>query len=328
MANAGYRGPEEPLSQGSVLSGILGAALGALLGALPLFFLTLYLSPAVREADAWNGFGLLSGYCACLGYRGFRGRRSTAVAWSVVGTFSTLAVVGSILIADAYSCCEQTAVFRLQSALALLSSWMWLRARLPALGIGLTAALAGILGAARYILWYTDPRKALRKYGGKVFETPKTRLTVPPKFIVRGESRFEGVLGALGAVIFGVLLVLSWAAFDAPGDRGWLLGTSVGCSLAVIASLYTILRRRNCRVEVDGECLRYVDALGRETDFYVGDIQGLGRSVLTGNYQFCDGEGRTLGWFSPELKNGKMLVQYLRERRIGTADQERNKTYV
>ena len=145
----------------------------------------------------------------------------------------------------------------------------------------------------------------------------------PARPFLKGTPRYIGAFlgAAVDAVPYGTALVLQRP--DLGTTNLWeVLGLIVGycaclCPFGVVGGIWSALRRWNCRWEINGEYLLYVDALNRKRDFYVRDIRGLSRNALTGVYQLYDEEGWLLGWFDPVLENSAFLIQYLRERGVG-----------
>lgn len=305
--------PEKEIGQGSVLLGVFGALLGAAAGAVPYALILAHQRPALDSTSVWEGLGLTVGYCACLGYRGLKGRRSTIVAYTVVTLSIIVAIAVAHLAAEMYA--NREAACGVQ--LALAAGYLLLPERLKSMAFGLCLGLIGAWSGRSYLLWYTDPARAVRTFGEKVLAAPAVRQELPRKFTVRNGRQRKRMGGALCALLFAGFLAAAFAAFDPVEERSWLLFCICIFAPGTVGGIYSVLNCRNYRLEVDGEYLRYVNALGRARDFYTGDIYGLGRSPLTGAYKLFDKEGWLLGWFDPVLENGMLLVQYLRDRGIG-----------
>lgn len=306
--------PELSAPRGSIPCGVLGALLGAIVGAVPYEAVLIIQGPDFVGTELWEVTGLIAGYCACLGYRGLHGRRSTSVAYMSVMAVAVLVLVMANLAAELYA-----VGMPMGDTDAVLSAVRRMLGpeRRVGLAVGVLWGLLGVWSARQYLLWYTNPALAAGKYGEAVFREPVFRGTVPERFVVRSRHRWVGLFGLLGAVLFGALLAAAVLAFDPITDRNWLILCVCLCPLGVIGGVWSALRRWNCRIEVDREYLLYVDALGRKRDYYVREIRGMSRSALTGVYQLYDGEGWLLGWFDPVLENSAFLIQYLRERGIG-----------
>lgn len=310
----GTYSPEREIPQGSVGGGILGALLGAAAGAIPYGLIRIWQLPDLGTTDLWEALGLIVGYCACVGYRGLKGRRSTVTGAVIIVLSAAAAFVCANLAAELY-----TLSVALSGRDALLAAIHKLIApeRRMGLAVGFVWGLVGVWSARSYLLWYTAPERAVRKYGEAVLQQTFSRQELPQAFTVRSRNRWMSLGGVLCALLFSALLAAAVTAFDPAEEGGWLLLCVCLCPLGTVGGIWSALRRWNCRLEVIGEYLRYVSAVGSAREFYVRDIYGLGRSALTGVYKFYDREGWFLGWFDPDLENGTLLVQYLRERGIG-----------
>lgn len=311
---SGAYSPELSNPKGSIPGGVLGAFLGAIVGAVPYEAALILQGTDFIGTELWEVTGLVAGYCACLGYRGLRGRRSTSMAYVSVMAAAALVLIGANLAAELYAAGMPAG--GMDAVLNAVRRMLGPERRVG-LAVGVFWGLLGVWSARQYLLWYTNPALAAEKYGEAVFREPVFRGTVPERFAVRSKHRWMSVFGLLCAVLFGVLLAVAVLAFDPVTERNWLILCVCLCPLGVIGGVWSALRRWNCRIEVERECLLYVDALGRKRDFYVREIRGMSRSALTGVYQLYDGEGWPLGWFDPVLENGTFLIQYLRERGIG-----------
>lgn len=314
MENHHAYSPEKEIGQGSVLGGISGALFGAMVGAVPYALILAHQRPALDSTSVWEGLGLVGGYCASLGYRGLKGRRSTRMAYAAVALCVIVAIAVAHLAVEMYAIRESAC--GVHPALAA-GRCLLLPERLKNTALGLLLGLVGAWSARPYLLWYTDPAHAVRKFGEKVLTAPAVRLELPRKFIVRNRRKKERIGGALCTLLFVGFLAVSLAAFDPVEEQNWLLFCVCTSTIGALGGIYVVLCCRNCRMEVDGEYLRYVNAVGRARDFYTGDVYGLGRSPLTGTYKLFDREGWLLGWFDPALENGTLLVQYLRDHGIG-----------
>lgn len=304
--------PEQELPRGSLVLGCLGALFGALVGAVPYGVALAVDSSYAADTDLWETMGFLTGYCACVGYQGFRGRRSAAAAYGIVILASLLALAGANLIAELYARGAWDAAQLAAALRELLGS-----EKQKDFAVGLFFALLGVWSVRRYLLWYTDIETAIRKYGGEILNAPTAGQPVPRRFTVRNNNRREGILAGSCAVFFAALLVVSVVAFDPVEDRNWLVFSLCFYPVLTAGGIYALLRQRNYRLEVEGEYLRCTNAFGIRRDFYAGDIHGLGRSPYAGHYQLFDREGWLLGWFDPEMENGALLVRYLRHHGVG-----------
>ena len=307
--------PELPLSDGSAAGGLLGALLGAAAGAIPYGVAMVLQKSDFSSTDLWQVLGLVVGYCACIGYRGLRGRRSTSVGYVTVLAAAVFVLLGTNLAVELYAAGLPVEHV---DAVGEAVCRMVQEERRTGLAIGVLCGLLGVWSARQYLLWYTDPVLALGKYGEAVFQEPVFAETLPETFVVRSKHRWMSLLEFLCGVLFGALLVVAVLEFDPDTERNWLILCVCLCPFGVAGGLWSALRRWNCRLEIEREYLLYVDAFGRKRDFYVRDIRGLGRNVLTGVYQLYDGEGWLLGWFDPGMENGTFLIQYLRKRGIGS----------
>lgn len=311
---AGTCSAEQPLPQGSVFAGILGAFLGAGIGAIPYGLFQLWRLPGFESTELWEALGLVSGYCACLGYRGLKGRRSTVAGIGIILISVAFSLACTSLLAELYAagaaCCDADSVLAAMRNLIAPGRRM-------GFATGLLWGMLGVWSARSYLLWYTAPARAVQKYGEAVLQSPPSWQKLPQAFLIRSKHRWMSLGGILCALLFGALLAVSLTAFDPVKERGWLLLCGCLCPLGIAGGIWSALRRWNCRLEVEGEYLRYISTVGRAREFYVRDIYGLGRSPLTGVYKFYDREGWILGWFDPSLENSTLLIQYLRERGIG-----------
>lgn len=309
--------PERPLPRGSLFRGCLGALLGALAGAIPYGFALMVDSAYAADTDLWEAVGFFAGYCACVGYQGFRGRRSTAAAYGIVITAVLVTLAGANLAAEVYT----LGAWGAPQIMAALGRVLGPEKR-KGFAVGLFFAFLGVWSVRRYLLWYTDIETAIRKYGEELLNAPAAQGPLPRRFTVRNSNRREGIVAGLCAAFFAALLVVSVVAFDPVEDRNWLVFSLCFYPLLIAAGIYALLRQRNYRLEVEGEYLCYTNAFGIRRDFYAGDIYGLGRSPYAGHYQLFDREGWRLGWFDPEMENGALLVRYLRRRGIGANTKE------
>lgn len=143
-----------------------------------LFPYTLILAhqrPALDSTSVWEGLGLTVGYCACLGYRGLKGRRSTIVAYTVVTLSIIVAIAVAHLAAEMYA--NREAACGVQ--LTLAAGHLLLLERLKSMAFGLCLGLIGAWSGRSYLLWYTDPARAVRTFGEKVLAAPPSGRSCP-----------------------------------------------------------------------------------------------------------------------------------------------------
>ena len=315
--------PEQELPQGSVLFGFAGAFFGAAIGVIPYGAALLFYDPSMDNREVWESLGLIVGYCACLGYRGMRGRRSTATAYVVVALCALLTMTAANAVTELHTLISAGARLNIETLRSLLKAQWW-----TGTAVGAAFGMLGIWSARPFLLWYTDIDAAVRKYGEPAFKAPVRHQMLPQTFTVQNSRRRDVAAGAC-SVLFGALLVISVFAFDPVEERGWLAVSFLVYPPCIAGSVYTLLCRQNYRLEAEGEYLCYTNAFGIQRDFYAGDIYGWGRSPLTGNYKLYDREGWLLGWFGPEMENSTLLIQYLREHGIGSGaemkKEERNR---
>lgn len=100
---SGAYSPELSNPKGSIPGGVLGALLGAIVGAVPYEAALMIQGQEFTGTELWEVTGLVAGYCACLGYRGLRGRRSTSVAYVSVMAAAALVLIGANLAAELYA---------------------------------------------------------------------------------------------------------------------------------------------------------------------------------------------------------------------------------
>ena len=315
--------PEQELPQGSVLFGFAGAFFGAAIGVIPYGAALLFYDPSMDNREVWESLGLIVGYCACLGYRGMRGRRSTATAYVVVALCALLTMTAANAVTELHTLISAGARLNIETLRSLLKAQWW-----TGTAVGAAFGMLGIWSARPFLLWYTDIDAAVRKYGEQVFKASAQHQMLPQTFTVQN-SRRKDVTAVVCSILFGALLVISAFAFDPVEERNWLTISFLIYPPCIVGSVYTLLCRRNYRLEAEGEYLCYTNAFGIQRDFYAGDIYGWGRSPLTGNYKLYDREGWLLGWFGPEMENSTLLIQYLREHGIGSGaemkKEERNR---
>lgn len=305
--------PEKEIGQGSVLLGVFGALLGAAAGAVPLY---VDFGASKTSAGQYKRLGGIRAYGWLLRVPGLSGTegppfhdRGVYGRDAVYYSGNSRCSFGSGNVCKQRSCLRRSAHFGCRPpavAGAIEKYGFW-----PVPGTDWRLVWA-VLSALVYRSGACGPNIWRESFG-----SPAVRQELPRKFTVRNGRQRKRMGGALCALLFAGFLAAAFAAFDPVEERSWLLFCICIFAPGTVGGIYSVLNCRNYRLEVDGEYLRYVNALGRARDFYTGDIYGLGRSPLTGAYKLFDKEGWLLGWFDPVLENGMLLVQYLRDRGIG-----------
>lgn len=207
---------ERPTPQGSRFLGILGAFLGALLGYflwMCVIFAAFYAITLPDDSRLWELVFLLvcilPGFCSCLGYRLFRGRREMKFAWRVVRLCVVLSAPVAIVL------------FTMAGVLYLTGKWLGLpmvwsiflaslrvlteaepwKVLLPFVLVSLFFARLSAPLLLKYAdpAWYSDPRRiAQSNGGGALFNHPALwplprAERLPASFEVdKGKIRVEG----------------------------------------------------------------------------------------------------------------------------------------
>lgn len=226
--------------QGSRALGILGAFLGALLGD-QLWQLLLFVIPtesAVWELTALLG-SFLAGFCACWGYRLFRGRREMKFAWRTVRICVVLAVPPAIVLFTVVMVLCRTGGRWLTEPriiwLALTRSvenlaGEWKMILILAL-MSLFFARLSALSLLKYADpgWYSDPRRIAQSGGNGATFNMAPCWPLPANENI--PERFEVDKGKI-TVAGDIITVKQWGksprSFPAEEIAGVMLGTGSG----------------------------------------------------------------------------------------------------
>lgn len=309
--------------EGSYPLGLLGALLGAAAGSIPWFLASTFANFFI----GWLGF--LVGLCACWGYRKFRGARRTGYAMTVIILSSILAVVLSEFASNMYILCTDhgwqrsarhmgISVYRLAAeSLVMRENLPYI---LPNLAMGLLIGGLGIFSARRQVLEYTDPEKAARlaAAGTTAFQQASaatTGMPLPYSFTVRVNKSVRKIGRALLWAAGGLMALFAILGI-ATDSLAEILPIALFLCLILVAEGLLIQRLNNhCRLEIEGEHLRFTNRRGKTLAFSAGDIASVSVSNSLQRVLY-DREGRVLAKINNNMENLILLNQYLSERNV------------
>ncbi|WP_455580864.1 hypothetical protein [Dysosmobacter sp.] len=139
-------------------------------------------------------------------------------------------------------------------------------------------------------------------------------------FVVRDAAWVRRLTAAAGmgcvmpSAVLMVLVTLGTIAAPEPGDLPVLAGCLAAFGVVLGLGIW-LLRACSRRLVVEGETLSYVPPFGRARTFQSTDIAGV--RVEARGRRLCGPDGGTLGRFGENQENSALLLQYLRERKIG-----------
>lgn len=309
--------------EGSYPLGLLGALLGAVVGAVPWFLASTFANFFI----GWLGF--LVGWCACWGYRKFHGARRTGYAMTVIILCSILAVVLSEFASNMYMICtdfewQRSARYMGVSVYRLAAEVLMMRENLqyilPNLVIGLLIGGLGIFSARRQVLEYTDPEKAsqLATNGTVAYQqavTATTGMPLPYSFAVQMNKSARRI-GRILLWVAGGLMALFVILGIATDSLGEVLPVALMlCLILVVEGVLLQRINKRCRLEIEGEHLRFTNRRGKSAEFSAGDIASV--SVTNGLQRVLyDREGRVLAKINNNMENLILFNQYLIEHNI------------
>lgn len=307
---------EIPARQGSRALGILGAFLGALLGD-QLWQLLLFVIPtesAVWELTALLG-SFLAGFCACWGYRLFRGRREMKFAWRTVRICVVLAVPPAIVLFTVVMVLCRTGGRWLTEPriiwLALTRSvenlaGEWKMILILAL-MSLFFARLSALSLLKYADpgWYSDPRRIAQSGGNGATFNMAPCWPLPANENI--PERFEVDKGKI-TVAGDIITVKQWGksprSFPAEEIAGVMLGTGSGFTVLYDKENRVLAKfgwsRKNALLfgqYLVRQGVPFVDLNGTLVDAHPLAEQTVSRSFTVREGKLC----LVLGWFGVVL---------------------------
>lgn len=324
---------KKPLSNGSVVFGLIGAILGALVGSLPWIF-------GIVALEVYYGvFAFVIVIASFYGYKLFRGKKNIKVAYASVLIPSLLMVYVSEIIACYVRLCEdeiwimdaeingisvQELVFN--SLIHPENMLIILKESIS----GYMIALIGFAGISKIIKRYVDVEdygKLGKKANGKNISYVNASIkqiaikdedeankrvengaSIPNAYVVRLEK--ETLKNAYIAIPSVIVILIVGAIFFIADGIFWPAG--ILAAMAVLVGFVLPMVQR--QIKVEGCCLEIRNCFFKKTKICISDIKKI--CYIGTTWKIIDKEGKVLGKIEPGMENTPILLQQLKQAEI------------